>query len=70
MKNQYIGGNCLKRGGVGQFADIRKACRKRGCGVFERGVDPLMHTRVPNSDSRFAFRDSFSSFHESLFSKN
>ena len=23
MKNQYIGGHCLKKGGLGQFADLR-----------------------------------------------
>ena len=31
-KNQYRGGNCLKREGLGQFADLR------GGGWQERGV--------------------------------
>ena len=35
-KNQYIGGNCVKRGGgtFGQFTDLRGGCQKRGGGVF------------------------------------
>ena len=44
-KNRYRGGNCLKRGGLGQFADLRRAWKERGGGVFE-GVDTLMHTMV------------------------
>ena len=44
-KNQYRGGDCLKKGrGFGQFADLRGSlARKRGC-VFEGGVDTPMHT--------------------------
>ena len=40
-ENQYNGGNCLKRGGLGQFADLRGgeggAWRKRGGDTFEGG---------------------------------
>ena len=40
MKNQYRGGNCLKRGGgLGQFADLKGGgglARKRGV-VFLKG---------------------------------
>ena len=43
-KNLYIGGNCLKRGGLGQFADLRRKGggprQKRGGGVFEGGLIP------------------------------
>ena len=40
-KNQYIGGNCLKEGGLGQFADLRdKGLAKK------RGVDNPMHTMI------------------------
>ena len=44
MKNQYRGGDWLKRWRRGQFADL-KGCltRKRGV-VFLRGVDTLMLT--------------------------
>ena len=50
MKNQYRGGNCLKRGGgLGQFADLKGGgglARKRGV-VFLKGgrggVDTPMH---------------------------
>ena len=46
MKNQYIGGNCLKRQRLGQFADLRGAWQKEG-GVFEGGgVDIPMHAMV------------------------
>ena len=34
MKNHYRGGNCLKGGGLGQFANLR------GGGVFEGGLIP------------------------------
>ena len=44
MKNQYIGG-IAKKGGLGQFVDLRGGlARKRGGGVFEGGVDTPMHT--------------------------
>ena len=38
-KNKYIVENCLKKGGLGQFADLRGAWQKRGGGggVFLRG---------------------------------
>ena len=46
MKN--VGGDCLKRRELGQFADLRRGggglARKRG-GVFE-GVNTPMHTIV------------------------
>ena len=47
-KNQYIGGNCLKRGGggLGQFPDLRGVWQKR------RGGDTLMHTMVPLQQNR------------------
>ena len=38
MKNQYIGGDCLKGGGgLGQFTDLRGVWWKRGGGIFEGG---------------------------------
>ena len=44
MKNQYIGGNCLKRGRLGQFADLRgRLAKEEGGSIFE-GVDTPMHT--------------------------
>ena len=47
MKNQYRGGNCLKGGGLRQFADLKGGglARKRGV-VFLKGggVDTPMHT--------------------------
>ena len=42
-KNQFRGEDCLKRGGLGQFANITEAWQVRG-GVFLRGVDTPMHT--------------------------
>ena len=37
-KMQYIGANCLKRGGLGQVADLRGGVSKKdGGGAFERG---------------------------------
>ena len=37
MKNQYIGGDYLKRGweGLGQFVDLREAYQERRGGFFE-----------------------------------
>ena len=45
MKNQYRGGNCLKRGGPGQFADLGGGGggKKEGDGVFEGGWYPNAH---------------------------
>ena len=37
MKNQYIGGNCLKGRGLRQFEDLR------GGELFEGGGDAPMH---------------------------
>ena len=56
MKNQYIAGNCLKRGGgVGleQFADLMGLDKKEGGGVFERGVDTPVYTM---NDWQFEFK--------------
>ena len=41
-----IEGGLPKKGGFGQFADLRGGLGKkeRGGGVFEEGVDTLMHT--------------------------
>ena len=49
MKNQYRGEDCLKRGRLGQFVDLRGGGRfgkKEGVVFFEggRGVDTSMHT--------------------------
>ena len=48
MKNQYRGGNCLKRGGgLGQFADLGGGGlgkKEAGGGFWEEGGDTLMHT--------------------------
>ena len=43
-KNWYRGGDCLKRGGLGQFADLKEGLGKKdGGGVFEGGgVDTPM----------------------------
>ena len=43
MENQYRCGDCLKREGLGQFADLRWAWQGRGGGGLE-GVDSPMHT--------------------------
>ena len=44
-KNQYIGENCLKRGGLGQFADLSgKPGKKEGV------VDTPMHFMVFTSE--------------------
>ena len=37
-------GGLPKKGGLGQFADLRGAWQERGGGVFERGIDAPMHT--------------------------
>ena len=44
-KNQYRGADCLKRGGLGQFADLRGGglARKREW-CFLGGFDTPMHT--------------------------
>ena len=61
MKNQYIGGDCLKRGGLGQFVGLRGGAwlgKKEGV-VFLRGVDTPMLTMIKLSylelviDNRF-----------------
>ena len=33
-----------KKGGLGQFADLRGAWQEKGVGVLRRGIDTLMHT--------------------------
>ena len=38
MKNQYVGGNCLKRRGVVQFADLRCGLAKKEGGGVSEGV--------------------------------
>ena len=41
MKNQYRGGNCLKRGRLGQFVDVIGGLGKKvGDGIFEGGLIP------------------------------
>ena len=48
MKNQYIVGDCLKRG-LGQFADLRGARQEGQRELFLRGgegVDTPMHTMI------------------------
>ena len=40
-KNQDIGGNCLKEGGLGQFADLKDEGLAK-----KRGVDTSMHTMI------------------------
>ena len=44
MKNTNIEGGLLKKGGLGQFADLRGTWQEREDGVFEEGVDTPMHT--------------------------
>ena len=39
MKNQYIGG-LPKKGGLGQFVDLRGAWQERGDSVFEGWLIP------------------------------
>ena len=62
MKNQYIGGDCLKGGGgLGQFADLRgELGRKEGGGVFEGALIPqctlcLVNRRKNIHDSAITF---------------
>ena len=45
-KNQYIGGNCLKRGGA------RAVSRFEGGLAKKKGGDTLMHTMVPLQQNR------------------
>ena len=54
MKNQYVGGVALKRG-LGQFADIRGAWKKRGGKVFLMGVDISMYNRKISGTLKFGF---------------
>ena len=43
-KNQYIGRNCLKRGGLEQFKDLGGGLgKKKGDDVFEGGSYPNAH---------------------------
>ena len=42
-KNQYIGGDCLKRG-FGEFADLRQGGLARKKVFLSGGVDTPMHT--------------------------
>ena len=48
MKNQYIGGDCLKRGGLGHFVGLRGgAWQERGGGVSKgERVDTPMLTMI------------------------
>ena len=46
MKNQGIGGDCLKREGLGQFVGLRGAGQEIGGGVYEGGVDTPMPTMI------------------------
>ena len=60
-KNQYIGGNCLKRGGgLGQSADLRRGLGKKDGGVvFLRGVDTPMHPMDKRKTRLFSIICSF-----------
>ena len=50
MKNQGIGGDCLKREGLGQFVGLRGAGQERGGGVYEGGGgDTPMPTMSKNN---------------------
>ena len=40
MKNQYIGG-IAQKWGLGQFVDLRGACKKEGGGCFLGGDTPM-----------------------------
>ena len=45
MKNQYIGGNCLQKEGLGQFADLREGHgEKEGVVFFFFFFDTPMHS--------------------------
>ena len=44
MKNQYKGGDCLKRGAGTVYRFKGVLGKKDGGGVFERRVDTPMHT--------------------------
>ena len=51
MKNQYIGGNYLKRGRLGQFADLRgRLAKEEGGSIFE-GLIPQC-TLCPKLDKK------------------
>ena len=45
-KKTIYRGDCLKRSGLGQFADLRGACQIERQGCFWGGVDTLMHTMI------------------------
>ena len=47
MKNQYVGGDCLKKGELGQFVDLSGGLSKKEGVVFLRGgVDTPMSTMI------------------------
>ena len=55
LKNQYIGGNCLKRGGaLGQFPDLGGGLGKREGGFFlGGGLYPNAHYGKHNLNAPF-----------------
>ena len=48
IKNQYIGGEWPTKGGLGQFADLRRGLAKKRV-IFWEGVETLMHTMSSGS---------------------
>ena len=63
-KKPIYRGELPKKGGLGQFADLREACQKRGGGVFEggeRGWYPNAHY----DDKKFF--SIFSEIHSEIF---
>ena len=52
MKNQYVGGDCLKRGeGLGQFVGLRgRSARKRGWGELMPTMIILSHLELLRID--------------------
>ena len=64
MKNQYRGGNCLKREGLGQCADLRGLLgKKEEGGVFEGGWYPNAHYATENKIVSLKVSTNFSYSH-------
>ena len=55
LKNQYIGGNCLKKGGgaLGQFPDLGGGLGKREGGFWGGGLYPNAHYGKHNLNAPF-----------------
>ena len=52
-KNQYIGGNYLERGGLGQFVDLRGLDEKEGGGVLIHKLKWVFGSTLRKSQTMF-----------------